>query len=407
MTTSLIERGQYSRAVEYSVGGGIMSASRLLTGSGYRLKVPAIDLAEVGAGGGSIVWLDPAGSLKIGPRSAGASPGPVCYGAGGMEPTVTDVCVILGYLNPNHLVGGELRINAELSRKVFTEQIADPMGLDVYHAAYGAFEIACSNMIRAIKSVSSERGRDPRGYVLFAFGGNGPLFAASMARVLGMNRILVPQIPGLFSAFGLLCADVEYHYSRTLCRVLQDTDPSELEAGWQSLEQQAFDQLAKNGFEAHQTRLQRSASMHYQGQIYELSVLVPEGLIGQNLIDTLEMAFGDEHERTYGHRAGPGEPVELVNLELIGQGISKQSRMPDSLHIEETSPRDSLARQVYFGPDRGWMDVPVVDRGWLNKATDGPCIIEEYDATCLLPPNARASLDERGNIVIDLQQLSP
>ena len=404
---SLIERGQYSRAVEYSVGGGIMIASRLLTGSGYRLKVPAIDLAEVGAGGGSIVWLDPAGSLKIGPRSAGASPGPVCYGAGGMEPTVTDVCVILGYLNPNHLVGGELRINAELSRKVFTEQIADPMGLDVYYAAYGAFEIACSNMIRAIKSVSSERGRDPRGYVLFAFGGNGPLFAASMARVLGMNRILVPQIPGLFSAFGLLCADVEHHYSRTLCRVLQDTDPSELEAGWQSLEQQAFDQLAKNGFEAHQTRLQRSASMHYQGQIYELSVLVPEGLIGQNLIDTLEMAFGDEHERTYGHRAGPGEPVELVNLELIGQGISKQSRVPDLLQIEETSQRESLARQVYFGPDRGWMDVPVVDRGWLNKATDGPCIIEEYDATCLLPPNARASLDERGNIVIDLQQLSP
>ena len=403
---SLIERGQYSRAVEYSVGGGIMIASRLLTGSGYRLKVPAIDLAEVGAGGGSIVWLDPAGSLKIGPRSAGANPGPVCYGAGGMEPTVTDVCVILGYLNPNHLVGGELRINAELSRKVFTEQIADPMGLDVYHAAYGAFEIACSNMIRAIKSVSSERGRDPRGYVLFAFGGNGPLFAASMARVLGMNRILVPQIPGLFSAFGLLCADVEHHYSRTLCRVLQDTDPSELEAGWKSLEQQAFDQLAKNGFEAHQTRLQRSASMHYQGQIYELSVLVPEGLIGQNLIDTLEMAFGDEHERTYGHRAGPGEPVELVNLELIGQGISKQSRVPDSLHIEETSQRESLARQVYFGPDRGWMDVPVVDRGWLNKATDGPCIIEEYDATCLLPPNARASLDERGNIVIDLQRLS-
>jgi N-methylhydantoinase A len=399
---SLIERGQYSRAVEYSVGGGIMSASRLLTGSGYRLKVPAIDLAEVGAGGGSIVWIDPAGSLMIGPRSAGASPGPVCYGTGGMEPTVTDVCVILGYLNPNYLVGGELRIDAELSRKVFTEQIADPMGLDVYHAAYGAFEIAGANMIRAIKSVSSERGRDPRSYVLFAFGGNGPLFAASMARVLGMNRVLVPPIPGLFSAFGLLCADVEHHYSRTLCRVLQNTDPFELEAGWKSLEKQALDQLAKNGFQAHQTRLRRSASMHYQGQIYELSVPVPEGLIDQTIIDTLETAFGDEHERTYGHRAGPGEPVELVNLELIGQGISKQSRVPDRLHTVETFQRESLARQVYFGPDRGWMDVPVFDRGRLNKAHDGPCIVEEYDATCLVPPNARASLDERGNIVIEL-----
>ena len=403
---SLIEGGQYSRAVEYSVGGGIMIASRLLTGSGYRLKVPAIDLAEVGAGGGSIVWLDPAGSLKIGPRSAGASPGPVCYGNGGMEPTVTDVCVILGYLNPNYLVGGELRIDAELSRKVFTEQIADPMGFDVYDAAYGAFEIACANMIRAIKSVSSERGRDPRDYALFAFGGNGPLFAASMARVLGMNRILVPPISGLFSAFGLLCADVEHHYSQTLCRILQDTDPFELEAGWKSLEQQALDQLAKNGFQAHQTRLQRSASMHYQGQIYELSVLVPEGAIDENIIDALEMAFGDEHERTYGHRAGPGEPVELVNLELIGQGISEQSRIPDRPYTGDTLQKKSLAREVYFGPDRGWMDVPISDRSCLKTVNDGPCIIEEYDATCLVPPNAGASLDERGNIVIDLLPLS-
>ena len=222
-----------------------------------------------------------------------------------------------------------------------------------------------------------------------------------------MNRILVPPIPGLFSAFGLLCADVEYHYSQTLCRVLQNVDPLELEAGWKSLEQQALDQLAKNGFQAHQTRLQRSASMHYQGQIYELSVPVPEGLIDQNIIDALEMAFGDEHERTYGHRAGPGEPVELVNLELIGRGISKQSEVPDSFHTGNTSQRELISRQVYFGPDQGWVDVPVLDRDRLTKGNDGPCVVEEYDATCLVPPNAYASLDKRGNIVIDLQPLTP
>ena len=142
--------------------------------------------------------------------------------------------------------------------------------------------------------------------------------------------------------------------------------------------------------------------MHYQGQIYELSVPVPEGLIDQNIIDALKIAFEDEHERTYGHRAGPEEPVELVNLELIGQGISKQSRVPERPHTGETFRRESLDRQVYFGPDRGWMDVPVFDRGWLNKVNDGPCIVEEYDATCLVPPNAHASLDEHGNIVIDL-----
>ena len=201
---SLIENGKYARAVEYSVGGGIMAGSRLLTGSGYRLKVPAIDLAEVGAGGGSIVWLDPAGSLQVGPKSAGATPGPVCYGKGGTDPTVTDACAILGYLNPNHLVGGDLPLNTELSTSVFADKIGGPTGLGLEEAAYGAYEIASANMIRAIKSVSSERGRDPRDYVLFAFGGNGPLFAGAMATILGMRRILVPPAPGVFSALGLL-----------------------------------------------------------------------------------------------------------------------------------------------------------------------------------------------------------
>jgi N-methylhydantoinase A len=399
---SLIERGRYSRAVEFSVGGGVMAASRLLTGSGYRLKVPAIDLAEVGAGGGSIVWLDSAGGLQIGPRSAGASPGPVCYGTGGVEPTVTDVCAILGYLNPNHLVGGELKIDTELSRKIFIEKISNPLSLDLFQAAYGAFEIASANMIRAIKSVSSERGRDPRNYVLFAFGGNGPLFAASMARVLRMSRILVPPIPGVFSAFGLLCADVEHHYSRTLRRILHQTDPAELEAGWVSLECQAFDQLAVDGFQTRQTRLQRSASMHYQGQIYELSVPVPDGPIDQNIIQALDTAFSDEHERTYGHRAGSGEPVELVNLELIAQGISEQSRVPEEFHVVGGSLRQTITRQAYFGFDEGWLDVPVLERAELNEERDGPCIIEEYDSTCLVPPNARAGLDSQGNIVINI-----
>ena len=397
---SLVENGEYSRAVEYNVGGGIMLGSRLLTGAGYRLKVPAIDLAEVGAGGGSIVWLDPGNAVQIGPKSAGASPGPVCYDQGGEEPTVTDANVILGYLNPHHLVGGEVPLNADKARRVFAEKVAEPLGLSLEHAAFGAHQIAASNMMRAIRAVSSERGRDPRRYSLFAFGGNGPLFAASMAKSLGMSRILVPPSPGLFSAFGLLYADVEHHYSRTLRRVLRTADPAELQEGWAALEEQGRQQLADEGFPEARMNLKRAANMHYAGQIYELSVDAPSRPVDATYLAELEESFGREHERTYGHRAGPEEPVELVNLQLVVQGIAETSRVPKRLAIEEIVT-DGKARPVYFGPEHGWLDTPILGRGNLAESQRGPCVVEEYDATCVVPPGATATLDEHGNIAIE------
>src|SRR5512145_1477207 len=189
---SMVEDGEVTRAAEYSVGAGIMIGSRLLTGAGYTLKVPAIDLAEVGAGGGLHVWIDAAGALQVGPESAGATPGPVCYDKGGATPTVTDANLLLGYINPAHLVGGALKLNAEKARRVFQERVAAPLRMSVEKAAYGAHQIAASNMIRAIKAVSTERGRDPREFALFAFGGNGPLFGCGMATALGMRRVVVP-----------------------------------------------------------------------------------------------------------------------------------------------------------------------------------------------------------------------
>jgi len=399
---SLIEHDQLSRAVAYSVGGGIMTGSRLLTGAGYRLEVPAIDLAEVGAGGGSLVWIDAGGAMQIGPRSAGASPGPVCYAQGGTEPTVTDANLLLGYLNPGHLVGGELTLDAELARETFEQRIAAPLGLELAHAAHGAHQIAAAAMIRAIKSVSSERGRDPRQFSLFAFGGNGPLFAATMARSLGMSRIVVPPAPGLFSSFGLLYAEVEHHYSRALRRVLRDADPAELEATWRELEETARSQLAADGFLPERMQIRRSASLHYKGQIYELSVQVPEGAIDTATVAALEAAFGAEHEQTYGHRAGPEEPVELVNVELIGLGIPERSRVPDRIDIDRRDPADAASRPAYFGSEYGWVETPVLARDDLAAQREGPFIVEEYDATCLVPPSASATLDEYGNIVITL-----
>ena len=252
---SMVEDGEIARAQEYAVGAGIMIGSRLLTGAGYTLKVPAIDLAEVGAGGGSHVWIDPGGALQVGPESAGASPGPVCYDKGGEVPTITDANVLLGYINPGHLVGGALKLNADKARAAFVERIAKPLGMPVERAAYGAHLIAASNMIRAIKAVSTERGRDPREFALFAFGGNGPLFAAGMAAALGISRIVVPPSAGLFSSFGLLYDDVEHHYARTFRRLLRHADLKEIDAAWTALAKQAGDQLAIEGFTGTRAKL--------------------------------------------------------------------------------------------------------------------------------------------------------
>ena len=399
---SLIEHGTYSRSLEFQVGGGILTGSRLMTGAGYLLKVPAIDLAEVGAGGGSIIWIDAGGSLQIGPQSAGANPGPVCYGIGGTEPTVTDANVVLGYLNPAHLVGGELKIDAQRSKDVLAEKIAAPLALDVAHAAFGAHRIAISNMIRAIRAVSSERGRDPREYAMVPFGGNGPLFAAGMAAELQMKRIVIPPSPGLFSSFGLLYADVEHHYSRTVQRVVRDMDPTNLTAVWGELEAMARAQLARDGFPDNRMQFRRAANMHYKGQIFELTVSAPNGDFDAGKIAELEESFSQEHERTYGHRAGPEEPVELVNAQLIGLGIPDRPRVPDRIDAGAPKAGAGNPRDAYFGPEAGWLSTLVLGRADLATPVEGPIIVEEYDATCLIPPGARGHLDENGNIVIEL-----
>ena len=401
---SLIENGEVTRSLEYQVGGGIMAGSRLLTGAGYLLKVPAVDLAEVGAGGGSIVWIDGGGSMQVGPESAGASPGPVCYDIGGTEPTITDANLILGYINPGHLVGGALRLNANKAHSVFEERIAVPLSMSLEHAAYGAHQIVASNMIRAIKAVSTERGRDPREYALLAFGGNGPVFAAAMANALQMKRILIPPSPGLFSSFGLLYADVEHHYSRTFRCLLREVEPADLNRAWDEITQEAIQQLGIDGFGPDRMRVRRAANMHYKGQTFELTVPAPEGALDATALADLQEAFGREHERTYGHRAGPDEPVELVNMQVIGMGLPERPRMPERLNAapQHGSGAPLAPRRAYFGLDAGWIETPVLTRSDLSQVREGPCIIEEYDATCVVPPSASACLDDRGNILITL-----
>src|SRR5499426_3983228 len=310
---SVIEAYEIKRTGEFEIGGSMSQGSRLYKGSGYLLRVPAIDIAEVGAGGGSIVSVDGAGALHVGPRSAGAVPGPVCYGLGGTEATLTDANVCLGYLHPERLPSG-LTLHAERARRAVSEQVASRLGLDLHEAAYGVYLLGCAGMARAVRAVTIERGRDPQEFTLIAFGGNGPLFAAEMARSLEIATVLVPPAPGVWSAFGLLEAEVEHHLVRTFLRPLAGLDPLDLASTLASLERDAEALLDAQGYGGN-VEIERSADLKYQGQSYELAVPLGPGAGGAEMIAQLAEAFGKEHERTYGHKA-EGDPIQIVNLRL-------------------------------------------------------------------------------------------
>ncbi len=395
----LVENGDVLRTEALEVGAGVMAGSRLLVGAGYLLKLPAIDLAEVGAGGGSICRLDAAGAPKVGPESAGAAPGPVCYGAGGTEPTITDCNLVLGYLDPGGLVGGAMKLDLARARAAVAERLAAPLGLSVEDAAAGMLRLAAASMMRAIRAVSVERGRDPRDFALLAFGGNGGLFAAAIAAELGIRRVIIPPLPGVFSAFGLLVAETEHHAARSLRALVADADAAPLGAALEALEQEGLARLAADGFPPGRCVLRRSALARYVGQSSEIAVPLPQGPAATWLA-ALPDLFGAEHERTYGFRAGPDEPVELMGLSIIARGIAETPRVPPT--IQAATADVPPTRRAWFA-NTGWTETKVTDRaGLAAKPLRGPAIIQEYDATCLVPAGAEASLDPFGAIRLHL-----
>ncbi len=395
----LVENGEVLRSEAMEVGAGVTTGARLLVGAGYMLKLPAIDLAEVGAGGGSICRLDAAGAPKAGPDSAGADPGPACYGKGGTLPTITDCNLVLGYLDPAGLAGGTLPVDLGAAQAAVARHLAEPLGLSVEQAAHGMLRIAAATMMRAIRAVSVERGRDPRDFALLAFGGNGPLFAAAIAAELGIGRVIVPPLPGLFSAFGLLVADTEHHAGRSLRARVDTADPARLRDTLRELEDAAATQLAADGFPPARRQVRRSASARYVGQSTELAVELPDG-DAATLLAALPNLFADEHARVYGFRAPEDEPVELVGLRVIARGIPIAPRLP--ARIAPAPTRSPATRRAWLdGP--GWTTLPVIDRAALGSgARQGPLIVQEYDATCLVPHGTTAGLDGFGNIALTL-----
>jgi len=393
----LVEGGEVMRAEAIEVGGGVMAGSRLLVGAGYMLKLPAIDLAEVGAGGGSICRLDAGGAPKVGPNSAGADPGPVCYGRGGDRPTITDCNLVLGYLDPGGLVGGALKLDRDAAETAILRDLAGPLKCSVEEAAFGMLRLASATMMRAIRAVSVERGRDPRKFALLAFGGNGPLFAAGIARELGISRVIVPPLPGVFSAFGLLVADTEHHASQSLRVRLDAADPARIASVLDALHQAGTDRLTHDGFTSERQSFRRAAQARYLGQSSEIEVPLPDGAVTPAMITAL---FGDEHQRIYGFRAPPEEPVELITLSGIARGLPERPRLPE--RIPPVAANAPSTRRAWF-PVSGWIETRVVDRVSLSRTpASGPFIVQEYDATCLVPHGTDARVDAFGNIELSV-----
>ena len=388
---AILEDGQPVKTSEYEVGAGINLSSRLVQGGGYSVRLPFIDISEIGAGGGSLVAVDEYGIVTVGPESAGADPGPVCYGLGGTTPTLTDTFVTLGYLNGSSLAGGAVTLDAAAAREALERQVAEPLGRPLLEAAHGVFTIAVATMTRAVKAVTTYRGRDPRDFSLSCFGGNGPVTAAEIARALKIPRVVIPAAPGVFSAAGLLFSDVEHEFARTSFLRGEEISREVLERDFERLEEQTRASLAGDGHA--EVVLTRVAEMRYSGQAYELAVPVPAGPID---VEQLVAGFNAEHARTYGHVA-ESDPVDVVSLRVVGRVPQERRGAYGTLDGHGHEP----SRAAYFGPGPGLVETPVIARGDLaGVVREGPLLIDEYDATCVIPPGCTATLDALGNIEI-------
>jgi N-methylhydantoinase A len=398
---SLIQDGKFTIVPEAEVGGGEAVGHRLLQGAGYPIQVPTIDIAEVGAGGGSIATVDAAGGFQVGPRSAGAMPGPVCYAQGGDQPTVTDANLVLGYLNPGALVGGNLSLDEAGARTTLADLGARISRSDT-DTAYGVHLIANANMMRALSSVSSERGLDPSGFTMIAIGGSGGAHAAGLAESLGMRRILVPPAAGLFSALGLLFADVKHHLARAYYRPMADTTPADFNAAVQPLVDEGHRLLDSEGFtDVARREVKVEVSMKYMGQTWTLPIPCRAFPADESQMAALGDAFVAAHHQQYGYRSD-NEALQLVALGVIGRGIPATSRLPDRVARSQEWIAESGERDAFFGPDHGWLATKVMPRSGLGKdATEGPLIVEEYDTTVVVRPGWRASLDSWNNIVVE------
>ncbi|MFC7448049.1 hydantoinase/oxoprolinase family protein [Rhodococcus daqingensis] len=365
----------------------------------YPSKIPMIDVVTVGAGGGSIAWMTPEGTLRVGPQSAGADPGPMCYGNGGIEPTITDAHVLLGRIPP-HLLGGEIPLDTGLARKG-VEELAHQLSLDLEACATGILEVSAWNQANALRQISVKRGLDVRDFTLVTFGGSGSLLACRLVDILGLKDVLIPRNPGNVSAFGLLTVDVRNDFVQTHVSRHDRLRTEDLQSGLDALAARADAALADEGFDADQRRYARSADLRYLGQAFEVRVPIGDGLITQELMDRAADAFHEAHRELYGYdfRDDQSQHVEWVNLRVSGIGPIKRPVLSEIAEGRGAEVALTGSRQAYFG---GWVTTDVYDRSLLGSGDvlEGPAVIEEFSSTVPVDPGFRARIDTFGNIRI-------
>ena len=366
----------------------------------WPVQLPMLDIATIGAGGGSIAWLTAAGNLNVGPRSAGAAPGPVCYGVGGTEPTVTDANLVLGRIDDT-IAGGALTLDVAAARFAIQEKIATPLGLDLYRAANGILQIVNYNMMGAIRNVSVERGHDPRDFALVAFGGAGPMHSISVARLLDMATVIAPPNPGVASAYGLLVADFKNDYARTSVQKAPNYDVAAMERVYRGLEAEAARWLDAESVPADRRELTRSADLRYAHQGFEVSVEFAGSVVDPAGLDATIQRFHVEHRRLFGFSLD--QPVEFVTLRVTAFGHLDSVNMA-RLSGDLATPTDALTgqREVYFEDAGGFVPCDIFDRARLaaGSTIDGPAILENVDSTVVIDPGWRASIDDYGNCIM-------
>jgi len=399
-------REGYQNAIGIDMGGTSADVSMIRDGellqttegtiNDLPINIPMIDINTVGSGGGSIAWIDEGGALRVGPRSAGADPGPVCYGNGGEEPTVTDANLILGRIDPDNFLGGEMDPSVERAERVFEETIAAPLGQSLEEAALSVLAVANASLEREIRKVTVERGHDPTAFALVAFGGAGPLQAPFVADEMGISTTIVPNHPGVFSARGLLVADVEIDKSHSYTG--DEMDVQRINEQFERLTANVTERIDEQGFEREEMDLDRTADIRYDGQSYELTVDVPDGPLDETTLSTVIENFHDEHESLYGH-AMRDEDVELITLRVKGR-VSVPSVREDVTRT--TADRDLGTRSVYF-EDVGHEETAIYERRNVSVAetVEGPAIVREPGSTSIVPPETTAELSKHGSLILE------
>jgi N-methylhydantoinase A len=371
---------------------------------GHVIKIPMIDIKTLGAGGGSIAWVDAGGALQVGPQSAGADPGPACYAQGGTEATVTDANLVLGYLNPEYFAAGEMKLQVERAYEAIKTNIAEPMGLETEEAAEGILRVVNATMIRGIRLVSVERGYDPREFSLVCFGGAGPVHSVKLAQELNIPKIVVPEAPGVNCALGLLMADFRHDYSRTFLHLLRDLPPDRLINEFEGLEDQARKQMIEEGVLEENIVYCRSGNLRFYGQGYELNIPLPRTNYNRQDLEKIGCSFASVHEEQYGYSM-PTETVQMVNLRLTAIGLLSKPGLKEE-KVKMSDPGEALkgTRSVFMEGKR--VVVSVFDRKKLRcgNRIHAPAIIEQIDSTTVLFPGYQATIDLYRNLIIEEEE---